>query len=72
VLAELKQRRVTTIIITHRRAVLEHVDKVLILRDGGVRAFGTREEMLAEVTPISAGGTALASTASSRRLQARG
>jgi ATP-binding cassette subfamily B protein/ATP-binding cassette subfamily C protein len=46
----LKQRAVTTIIIAHRPAILVHVDKVIILQDGVVKAFGPRDEVLAKVS----------------------
>jgi ATP-binding cassette subfamily C exporter for protease/lipase len=46
-LLELKRRGSTTIIITHRSSVLPAADKILILRDGQLAAFGPRDEVLA-------------------------
>lgn len=43
-----KQRKITTIIISHRPSILSCVDKILILQDGSVAAFGTREEIMAK------------------------
>ncbi len=42
----LKEERRTVVIIAHRPNLLLHVDKVLILRGGGVAAFGPRDEVL--------------------------
>jgi ATP-binding cassette subfamily C protein len=41
-----KNKKITTIIISHRPAVLSCVDKILILQDGAVAAFGARDEIL--------------------------
>lgn len=46
-LAELKGRGATVILISHRPNVLCAVDKVLMLRDGGVQMLGTRDEVFA-------------------------
>lgn len=35
-----KQRKITTLLITHRSTLLAHVDKLLVLREGIVEAFG--------------------------------
>jgi ATP-binding cassette, subfamily C, bacterial exporter for protease/lipase len=45
-LLELKRRGSTTVIITHRSSVLPAADKILILRDGQLAAFGPRDEVL--------------------------
>lgn len=45
-LMTLKQRKCTTIIITHRTSVLPAADKILVMRDGQVIAFGPRDEIL--------------------------
>jgi PrtD family type I secretion system ABC transporter len=42
-----KQRKITTLLITHRNALLNHVDKILILRDGKIEMFGDRAEVTA-------------------------
>lgn len=39
----------TTVVISHRRAILQHVDKILFLRDGVVEAFGPAAEVIAKM-----------------------
>ena len=46
---ELKKRRVTFIIISHRPMTLATVDKILLLRSGMVEAFGPRQEILPRI-----------------------
>jgi len=48
-LMSLKARNCTTLIITHRTSVLPAADKILMLRDGQVAAFGPRDEVLAKL-----------------------
>lgn len=50
-----KAQKATTIIISHRPAILSAVDKILILQDGAVAAFGTREEILSRFGKASVG-----------------
>ena len=47
---QLKRAGTTVIIISHRPATLNNVDKILMLRDGTVEAFGERSEILARLT----------------------
>jgi ABC-type protease/lipase transport system fused ATPase/permease subunit len=49
-LAELKKRKVTTIVVAHRPAILATIDKILALRDGSVENFGTRAEVIQRYT----------------------
>ena len=42
----LKVAGATSILITHRPALIAHVDKILVLRDGRVEVFGPRQEVL--------------------------
>ena len=42
----LKQKKTTVIVITHRSGVLAQLDKLLIMRDGQMIAFGPREEVM--------------------------
>lgn len=43
---QLKQARITTIIIAHRPSILATVDKILVLRNGSIEAIGPRDEIL--------------------------
>jgi ABC-type protease/lipase transport system fused ATPase/permease subunit len=51
-LRDLKARRVTTILITHRPSLLHNgdIDKVAVLRAGTLEQFGLRNEVVARVT----------------------
>jgi len=48
-LQRLSQRKVTTVVITHRLWILRHVDKILLLRNGSVEMFGPRDEILSKI-----------------------
>lgn len=48
---KLKQARTTVIIVSHRPATIAVVDKILLLVDGRVEAFGPRAEVLARLNP---------------------
>ncbi|WP_425487008.1 type I secretion system permease/ATPase [Microvirga makkahensis] len=50
-LVRAKERGITVVAITQRPALLKSVDKIMIMKDGSVQAFGTRDEIL----PILAG-----------------
>jgi PrtD family type I secretion system ABC transporter len=45
-----KQNNITTIIIAHRTSILSIVDKILILQDGMVKLFDTREKVIAQLS----------------------
>jgi ATP-binding cassette, subfamily C, bacterial len=70
-LVELRQQRATVIVISHRPAALSTVDKILVLRDGAVEAFGERTKIMALLNrpagvPADA-ATAAATAAAARR-----
>ena len=44
-----KEEGVTMVIIAHRPSILQHVDKLLVLRDGTVQMFGARDEVMAKL-----------------------
>ncbi|HLG86463.1 MAG TPA: type I secretion system permease/ATPase [Alphaproteobacteria bacterium] len=60
-MAELKARRRTTLVITHRVSILAHVDYIMALSQGVIEKFGTRDQILSQflkpvsTTPIAAG-----------------
>jgi ATP-binding cassette subfamily C protein len=49
----LKQAHVTVVIVSHRPATIATVDKILLLVDGHVEAFGPRNDVLARLNPRS-------------------
>lgn len=56
-IGRLKDAGATVVIISHRTATLNSVDKLLVLRDGVVEAFGERQEIVAKFaspTPLRA------------------
>lgn len=65
----LKARGASIVVITHRTSVLQAADKMLVLRDGAVAAFGPRDAVLAALqkaqqnNPNTSAASALATTA---------
>jgi PrtD family type I secretion system ABC transporter len=47
----LKQAAATVVLVSHRPALMRHVDKLAVLRDGALDLFGPREEVLARLVP---------------------
>jgi ABC-type protease/lipase transport system fused ATPase/permease subunit len=43
---DLKQEGATVVVIAHRPAAISAVDKILMLRDGAVAAFGPKDAIL--------------------------
>lgn len=54
----LKARRATVILVAHRPSALAHVDKLALIVDGDLRAFGPRDEVLQKHAPLRAVPTA--------------
>jgi ATP-binding cassette subfamily C exporter for protease/lipase len=53
-ISQLKARGTTVVVMTHRASVLAVADKMLVLQEGQVRAFGPKEEVLAELAKAHA------------------
>ena len=47
----LKLMGVTVIVVAHRPSAIAFVDKLLLLVEGEVRAFGPRDEVLEKIAP---------------------
>lgn len=50
-IAEAKAREATIVIVAHRMSVLSVSDKIMVLRDGTIEAFGPRDEIIARMQP---------------------
>lgn len=55
-LAQLKARGTTVVVVTHRPHVLAAADRVLILGEGRMRAYGPRDSVLAALRQAQDGG----------------
>lgn len=53
-LVALKARNAAVMVVAHRMGVLSAVDKILVLRDGHIEAFGPRDEIIAAMTKTPA------------------
>ena len=60
---QLKARGTTFVIMTHRTSVLAVADKMLVLQEGVMQAFGPRDEVLAALTKANEKAAAAASPA---------
>lgn len=63
---ELKARGTTFVVMTHRTSVLAVVDKMLVLREGNMQGFGTRDEVLAALVKANEQAGALQSKPAAR------
>ena len=50
----LKARQAAVLVVAHRLGVLAAVDKILVLRDGRLEAFGSRDEIMARLSGATA------------------
>lgn len=48
-LDSLRERGCTTLLITHRPSILSKVDKILLMNEGAVSAYGPRDQVLAQM-----------------------
>ncbi|MFT8242479.1 type I secretion system permease/ATPase [Roseomonas sp. BN140053] len=48
-LKELKSRGTTVVLVSHRPVLVQGVEKVMVLRDGQIDAFGPRQEVLSRI-----------------------
>lgn len=52
-MAELRRRRITTVVVAHRPTILASVDKLIVMNQGRVEMAGPRDEVLEKVAPGS-------------------
>lgn len=52
-IVQLKARGTTFVVMTHRTSILAVADKMLVLKDGAMQAFGPRDEVLAALKKAS-------------------
>jgi ATP-binding cassette subfamily C protein EexD len=45
-LVQLKNQHSTLVVISHRKQILKHVDKILVMAQGQLKAFGPRDDVL--------------------------
>lgn len=57
-ITQAKAQGTTFVVITHRTSILTVVDKILLLREGAVQAFGPRDEVLAALQKTRQAGQA--------------
>ncbi len=50
-----KKNKITTVVITHRTSVISICDKVMVLRDGEVRAFDSADKVFGKSSGLSLG-----------------
>jgi ATP-binding cassette subfamily C protein/ATP-binding cassette subfamily C protein EexD len=50
-LRDIKRRGATVVVVSHRPALVQVVDKVLLLKDGAAEMFGPRAEVLKRLMP---------------------
>ena len=53
-LMALKARNAAVLVVAHRMGVLAAVDKILVLRDGRIEAFGARDEIMSRLSGAAA------------------
>jgi ABC-type protease/lipase transport system fused ATPase/permease subunit len=53
-LGELKARGVTTIMVGHRPALMSQLDKLAMLKEGALEAFGPSASVLSRLRPVAA------------------
>ena len=47
----LKQAACTVILVSHKPSIMSGADKLLVLRDGRIELFGSRQEVLTKLAP---------------------
>lgn len=56
-LAVAKEQNITTVIVSHKNSILKFVDKLMVMKDGMLVAFGPTQEILSKLNSPSGGAT---------------
>ncbi len=54
-LAEARSRKISVVVISHRPSILTEVDKIMVLQDGAVASFGTKDEVQGRIQMLKNG-----------------
>ena len=54
-LAEARKKKITVIVISHRPSILSEVDKIMVIQDGAVASFGSKEEVHGRIQMLKNG-----------------
>ncbi len=54
-LAEARKKKITVIVISHRPSVLSEVDKIMVIQDGAIASFGSKEEIHGRIQMLKNG-----------------
>lgn len=52
-LRQAREMQITTVLITHHRSLLRHIDNLMVLRDGLIEKFGPTHDVLTEIMKSS-------------------
>ena len=53
----MKEAKMTVIFVTHKPSLLVHVDKVMVLKDGSIDAYGPKEKVLGSLKAAASGSS---------------
>ncbi|RTK92094.1 MAG: type I secretion system permease/ATPase [Rickettsiales bacterium] len=54
-LAEARKRKISVVVISHRPSILSEVDKIMVIQDGAVASFGTKDEIHGRIQMLKNG-----------------
>jgi ATP-binding cassette, subfamily C, bacterial len=54
-LLEARKKKITVIVISHRPSVLSEVDKIMVIQDGAIASFGSKEEIHGRIQMLKNG-----------------
>ncbi len=54
-LTEARKKKITVIVISHRPSILSEVDKIMVIQDGAVASFGSKEEVHGRIQMLKNG-----------------